>query len=117
MPRQQTWTMWWSGIFTAAAVAHLARAVTRVPVTIGATEIPVWVSWMIVSIAGSVAWWLMDVALEEVGQASSEALTPTSAETRLSAGTRSAAGREQAGQAYCGIHAGAPDWGDDWPDD
>ena len=48
METRRVWRMWWSGLFSMAALGHLARAFGHVPVMIGAVRIPVWVSWVVV---------------------------------------------------------------------
>ncbi len=44
-------------VFTIVALAHLVRAVRQMPVTIGATAAPVWISWVAVVVAGGLAVW------------------------------------------------------------
>jgi hypothetical protein len=44
-------------IFGLMALAQLIRAVKQVPVQIGSMEIPVWVSWVAVVVAGSLCTW------------------------------------------------------------
>ena len=44
-------------LFGVIALAQLYRAVTQLPVQIGSVEIPVWVSWVAVLVAGSLCAW------------------------------------------------------------
>jgi hypothetical protein len=44
-------------VFTIVALVHLLRAVRGVPITIGATAAPVWVSCVAVVVAGGLAIW------------------------------------------------------------
>ena len=44
-------------IFGLIALAQLLRALNQVPAHVGDTEIPVWVSWIAVAIAGSMCTW------------------------------------------------------------
>ena len=57
--------MWWSGAFALAALAHLLRAVSRVPVVVGSLSIPLWVSWLIAPLAGFASSGLVRRALEK----------------------------------------------------
>jgi hypothetical protein len=51
-----------SGVmFGFMALAQLVRAVKQVPVQIGSVEIPVWVSWVAVVVAGSLCIWAFAV--------------------------------------------------------
>ncbi|HEY2620559.1 MAG TPA: hypothetical protein VGI78_24685 [Acetobacteraceae bacterium] len=43
-------------IFALAAVLQIARAVARLPITIGRTSIPIWVSWVAFGVAIILAW-------------------------------------------------------------
>ena len=43
--------------FALVALAHAWRAVQDLPATVGATAIPVWVSWVAVAVAGSLSVW------------------------------------------------------------
>ncbi len=43
-------------IFAVVAILQLVRALAGWPVTIGRTDVPVWVSWTAVLIAGALAW-------------------------------------------------------------
>jgi hypothetical protein len=43
-------------IFALVAILQIVRAVTRLPVTIGQTSIPVWVSWVACGVAIILAW-------------------------------------------------------------
>jgi hypothetical protein len=44
-------------IFGFMALAQLFRAVNQVPAQVGSVEIPVWVSWVAVVLAGSMCTW------------------------------------------------------------
>lgn len=44
-------------IFGFIALAQLLRAVNQVPAQVGSVEIPVWVSWVAVVLAGSMCAW------------------------------------------------------------
>ena len=44
-------------IFGAVAVGHVARALYGWPVQIGSLDVPVWVSWVGVVVAGSLCAW------------------------------------------------------------
>jgi hypothetical protein len=44
-------------IFGFMALAQLFRAVMQVPVQIGSVEVPVWVSWVAVVLAGGMCTW------------------------------------------------------------
>jgi hypothetical protein len=44
-------------IFGLMALAQLLRAVNQVPAHVGGVEIPVWVSWVAVVLAGSMCTW------------------------------------------------------------
>jgi len=44
-------------IFGFMALAQLLRAVNEVPAQVGSVEIPVWVSWVGVVVAGSMCTW------------------------------------------------------------
>jgi protein-S-isoprenylcysteine O-methyltransferase Ste14 len=43
-------------IFALAAIAQIIRAAMGVPVTVGQTSIPVWVSWVACVVAAILAW-------------------------------------------------------------
>jgi len=43
-------------IFALVAIGQLARALMRLPVTIGQTSIPVWASWVAFVVAATLAW-------------------------------------------------------------
>lgn len=58
MDRWILWRMWWSGALATALAVHAVRAVTGVPVMVGSTDIPLWVSSVIVLVAGSLSAWL-----------------------------------------------------------
>jgi hypothetical protein len=59
MERHRLWKMWWSGALAAATFAHLLRTMTGAAVTIGSAEVPLWVSWVIVPVAGGASLWLV----------------------------------------------------------
>ena len=59
MERRRLWMMWWSGLLAAATFVHLFRTMTGVGVTIGSVAIPLWVSWVVVPIAGCCSLWLV----------------------------------------------------------
>ena len=44
-------------VFGLIAIAQGIRAALQVPVQVGATAIPVWVSWVAVLVAGSLCLW------------------------------------------------------------
>ena len=44
-------------IFGVVALAHLVRAVRAVPVQIGDSPIPIWLSWIAVIVAGALSLW------------------------------------------------------------
>lgn len=44
-------------IFGLMAVAQFVRALNQVPANVGGVEIPVWVSWVAVIVAGSMCAW------------------------------------------------------------
>jgi hypothetical protein len=44
-------------IFGFIALAQLFRAVNQVPVQVGDVQIPIWVSWVAVALAGSLCAW------------------------------------------------------------
>lgn len=43
-------------IFALVAVLQIVRAVARLPITIGQTSIPIWVSWVACGVAIILAW-------------------------------------------------------------
>jgi hypothetical protein len=43
-------------IFALVAIGQLARALMRLPVTVGQTSIPVWASWAAFIAAATLAW-------------------------------------------------------------
>jgi hypothetical protein len=43
-------------IFALVAVLQIARAVTGLPITVGRTSIPIWVSWLAGGVAIILAW-------------------------------------------------------------
>jgi len=51
--------MWWSGLLAMATFAHLLRVMTGLSVTIATVVIPLWVSWVIIVVAGSASLWLV----------------------------------------------------------
>lgn len=53
-------------IFGFMALAQLLRAVNQVPAQVGSVEIPVWVSWVAVVVAGSMCTWAF--ASRKLGQ-------------------------------------------------
>ena len=55
MDARRLWMMWWSGLLAAATFVHLLRAMTGMPVTIGPVAVPLWVSWVIVPLAGGLS--------------------------------------------------------------
>ena len=59
MGRRQLWLMWWSGLLAAATVVHLLRVMTGIGVMVGATVVPLWVSWVIFPVAGGASLWLI----------------------------------------------------------
>ena len=43
-------------IFALVAILQIARAATRLPVTVGKTVVPVWASWLACAVAAVLAW-------------------------------------------------------------
>jgi len=43
-------------VFSLVAILQMVRAVTRLPITVGQTEIPTWVSWVACAVATVLAW-------------------------------------------------------------
>jgi len=44
-------------VFGLVALGHLIRAVLQLPAEVGATPVPMWVSWAAVVVAGSLCVW------------------------------------------------------------
>jgi len=44
-------------VFAFVALMHAARALQQTPVLVGSTSVPVWLSWLAVVVAGSLAAW------------------------------------------------------------
>ena len=44
-------------VFAVVALVHLYRAVQSLPVQVGSTSMPEWVSWLAVAVAGSLSVW------------------------------------------------------------
>ncbi len=44
-------------VFGFIALAQLVRAVNQMPAQVGSVEIPIWVSWLAVILAGSMCAW------------------------------------------------------------
>jgi hypothetical protein len=44
-------------IFAIVALAHLIRALRAVPVQIGNSPFPIWLSWILVFVAGALSVW------------------------------------------------------------
>ncbi len=59
MDARSLWRMWWSGFFGLAGGVHLVRAVTGLPLAVGGTAIPLWVSWVVFPLAGLTSAWLI----------------------------------------------------------
>lgn len=111
MDTRRLWRMWWSGIFTVAAFVHLMRGLANIPVTIGTTAIPIWVSWVVFPVTGFMAGWLMRIALARKQQ-----LPPQSPRLASGGSYPESLGKEEprhASQAYCGIQAGYHTVGED----
>ena len=53
---QRTYNTLTAAIFLIVAVAHLLRSVAAWPVAIGGLDIPIWISWLVVVVAGALAW-------------------------------------------------------------
>ena len=51
--------MWWSGLLAMATFVHLGRAMSGVVVSVGGVAVPLWVSWVIVVVAGGASLWLI----------------------------------------------------------
>ena len=62
MERRRLWKMWWSGVLAAATFAHLLRTMTGLPLIVGSVDVPLWVSWVIVPVAGGASLWLVRAA-------------------------------------------------------
>ena len=58
MNRRVLWRMWWSGVFATAMAVHVLRALSGVPVVVGSVDVPLWVSSVVVLVAGSLSAWL-----------------------------------------------------------
>jgi protein-S-isoprenylcysteine O-methyltransferase Ste14 len=43
-------------IFGLVAIAQIVRAITRLPITVGRTSIPIWASWVACAVAIILAW-------------------------------------------------------------
>jgi len=43
-------------IFGLVAIAQIIRAITKLPITIGQTSIPIWASWVACAVAIILAW-------------------------------------------------------------
>ena len=43
-------------VFSLVAILQIVRAVTRLPITVGQTSIPIWVSWVSSAVATVLAW-------------------------------------------------------------
>ena len=43
-------------VFSLVAILQIVRAVTRLPITVGQTPIPIWVSWVACAVATVLAW-------------------------------------------------------------
>jgi hypothetical protein len=43
-------------IFGLVAIVQIVRAITGLPITIGSTSIPIWVSWVASAVAITLAW-------------------------------------------------------------
>ena len=43
-------------VFSLVAILQIVRAVTRLPITVGQTSIPIWVSWVACAVATVLAW-------------------------------------------------------------
>ncbi len=114
MERRRLWMMWWSGIFTVAALVHVVRAVANMPVTIGTVAIPMWVSWVMFPLAGFIAGGFMNLAVKKKDQ-----VLPQPPTRRGGGFHPQSAPKEElqhAGRTSSGIQSGAPGW-NDWPDD
>jgi hypothetical protein len=56
-------------VFGLIAIGQGIRAAMQVPVQVGATSIPVWVSWVAVVVAGSLCVWAFRSTAEHHGAA------------------------------------------------
>ena len=106
MDTRRLWLMWWAGIFAAATIVHLMRALSGASVVIGTISIPLWVSWTVVPLAGCISGWLMRLALEEDKPMCPRPPASASGEPRPTAKQTEEAS-QPAEQPYCGIQAGA----------
>ena len=43
-------------VFSLVAILQIVRAVTRLPITVGQTSIPIWVRWVSSAVATVLAW-------------------------------------------------------------
>ena len=59
MEKRRLWMMWWSGLLAAATFVHLMRAMMEVPLRVAAIDVPLWISWLIVPVAGGLSLWLI----------------------------------------------------------
>jgi hypothetical protein len=46
-----------ASVFALVALMHALRVIQETPVLVGATAVPVWVSWLAVAVAGSLSVW------------------------------------------------------------
>ena len=46
-------------VFAIVALGHGARAVAGIPITIGTTDVPIWVSWVFFAGAGLLSLWAL----------------------------------------------------------
>ena len=51
-------------VFGVVALGHGIRAVMQVPAQLGATSIPIWVSWVAVVVAGGLCLWAFRSSVE-----------------------------------------------------
>ncbi len=56
-------------VFGLIALGHGIRAALQVPVQLGSTSIPIWVSWLAVVVAGALCVWAFRSSGEQQGAA------------------------------------------------
>ena len=56
-------------VFGLITLGQGIRAVRQLPVQVGTTSIPVWVSWVAVAVAGSLCFWAFRSSAENQGAA------------------------------------------------
>lgn len=62
MSARRLWMMWWSGLLAAATFVHLIRVMSGASLVVGAVMMPLWMSGVIVAVAGPWSLWLIQRA-------------------------------------------------------